>query len=79
MTEHLGHGKNRATYVAVFIDAIHRKVGDVQVTNRPTYALDGHKDVLGLRMGTGSERSKFWMSAIVDRKNLGIGDVFFVV
>lgn len=71
-------------YVAVFIDAIHVKVRDGQVTNRPVYAaigvtVDGHKDVLGLWMGTGGEGAKFWMSVLVDLKNRGIGDVFFVV
>ena len=41
--------------------------------------VDGHKDVLGLWMGTGGEGAKFWMSVLVDLKNRGIGDVFFVV
>src|SRR5882762_10705610 len=71
-------------YVAVFIDAIHVKVRDGQVANRPVYAaigvtVDGHKDVLGLWMGTGGEGAKFWMSVLVDLKNRGIGDVFFLV
>lgn len=71
-------------YVAVFIDAIHVKVRDGQVSNRPVYAaigvtVDGHKDVLGLWMGTGGEGAKFWMSVLVDLKNRGVGDVFFVV
>jgi hypothetical protein len=44
--------------VAVFIDAIVVRVRDCQVANRPVYAaigvtLNGHKDVLGLWMGTG--------------------------
>ncbi len=43
------------------------KVRDGQVANRPIYAaidvsLDGEKDVLGLRAGTGGEGAKFWMS-----------------
>jgi putative transposase len=71
-------------YVAVFIDAIHVKVRDGQVANRPVYAaigvtVDGHKDVLGLWMGAGGEGAKFWMSVLVDLKNRGISDVFFVV
>jgi hypothetical protein len=50
----------QAVYAAVFIDAIVVKVRDGQVTNRPIYAaigvtVDGHKDVLGLWMGTGGE------------------------
>jgi putative transposase len=73
-----------AVYAAVFIDAIVVKVRDGQVTNRPVYAaigvtVDGHKDVLGLRMGTGGEGAKFWMSVLVDLKNRGIRDVFFLV
>lgn len=60
------------------------KVRDGQVANRPVYAaigvtVDGHKDVLGLWMGTGGEGAKFWMSVLADLKNRGIGDVFFVV
>src|SRR3954467_10190386 len=71
-------------YVAVFIDAIVVKVRDGQVANRPIYAaigvtVDGHKDVLGLWAGTGGEGAKFWMSVLVDLKNRGVADVFFVV
>ncbi|MDX3193948.1 IS256 family transposase [Streptomyces sp. MN03-5084-2B] len=71
-------------YVAVFIDAIHVKVRDGQVANRPVYAaigvtVDGHKDVLGLWMGTGGEGAKFWMSVLIDLKNRGVADVFFLV
>jgi transposase-like protein len=73
-----------AIYAAVFIDAIHVKVRDGQVTNRPVYAaigvtVDGHKDVLGLWMGTGGEGAKFWMSVLIDLKNRGIREVFFLV
>ncbi|MFD2422656.1 IS256 family transposase [Amycolatopsis pigmentata] len=71
-------------YVAVFIDAIHVKVRDGQVSNRPVYAaigvtVDGGKDVLGLWMGTGGEGAKFWMSVLIDLKNRGVRDVFFLV
>lgn len=73
-----------AVYAAVFIDAIHVKVRDGQVANRPVYAaigvtVDGHKDVLGLWMGVGGEGAKFWMSVLVDLKNRGVRDVFFLV
>ena len=73
-----------AIYAAVFIDAIHVKVRDGQVANRPVYAaigvtVDGRKDVLGLWMGTGGEGAKFWMSVLVDLKNRGLVDVFFLV
>lgn len=68
----------------MFIDAIHVKVRDGQVANRPVYAaigvtVDGHKDVLGLWMGTGGEGAKFWVSVLVDLKNRGVADVFFLV
>jgi putative transposase len=71
-------------YAAIFIDAIVVKIRDGQVTNRPVYAaigvsLDGEKDILGLWAGTGGEGAKFWMSVLVDLKNRGVGDVFFVV
>jgi transposase-like protein len=73
-----------ATYVAIFIDAIVVKVRDGQVANRPVYAaigvtVDGCKDVLGLWAGTGGEGAKFWMSVLVDLKNRGVADVFFLV
>jgi putative transposase len=73
-----------AVYAAVFIDAIHVKIRDGQVANRPVYAaigvtVDGHKDVLGLWMGTGGEGAKFWMSVLIDLKNRGTRDVFFLV
>ena len=73
-----------AVYVAVFIDAIVVKVRDGQVANRPVYAaigvtVDGRKDVLGLWMGVGGEGAKFWMSVLVDLKNRGVRDVFFLV
>lgn len=73
-----------AVYAAVFIDAIHVKVRDGQVANRPVYAaigvtVDGHKDVLGLWMGTGGEGAKFWVSVLIDLKNRGVRDVFFLV
>jgi transposase-like protein len=72
-------------YAAVFIDAIHVKVRDGQVGNRPIYAaigvdLAGHKDVLGLWAGNGGgETAKFWMSVLAELKNRGVADVFFVV
>jgi transposase-like protein len=73
-----------AVYAAVFVDAIVVKVRDGQVANRPFYAaigvtVEGRKDVLGLWAGTGGEGAKFWMSVLVDLKNRGVKDVFFLV
>jgi hypothetical protein len=73
-------------YAAVFIDAIYVKVRDGQVGNRPFHAaigvdLDGHRDVRGLRAGTGGggKSAKFWMAVLTDLKNRGVRDIFFVV
>lgn len=72
-------------YAAIFIDAIHVKIRDGQVGNRPMYAaigvdLDGNRDILGLWAGDGAgESAKFWMSVLTELKNRGIADVFFVV
>jgi putative transposase len=73
-----------SVYTAVFIDAVVVKVRDGQVANRPFYAAigvttDGCKDVLGLWAGSGGEGAKFWMSVLVDLKNRGVKDVFFLV
>jgi putative transposase len=73
-----------AVYAAIFVDAIVVKVRDGQVANRPFYAAigvttDGGKDVLGLWSGSGGEGAKFWMSVLVDLKNRGVKDVFFLV
>lgn len=71
-------------YAAIFIDAVHVKIRDGQVANRPIYAaigvtLSGGKDILGLWAGTGGEGAKFWMSVLTDIKNRGVTDTFFVV
>ena len=71
-------------YAAIFIDAIHVKIRDGQVANRPVYAaigvsLAGDKDILGLWAGTGGEGAKFWMAVLTDLRNRGIRDAFFVV
>ncbi len=83
--EEWAHRPLDAVYAAIFIDAITVKVRDGQVANRPVYAVlgvtvEGHRDVLGLWMGTGAgEGAKFWMSVLVDLKNRGVRDVFFLV
>jgi putative transposase len=83
--EDWAHRPLESVYAAVFIDAIHVKVRDGQVANRPVYAVigvtvDGRKDVLGLTMGSGGgEGAKFWMSVLIGLKNRGVKDVFFLV
>ena len=73
-------------YVAVFVDAVHVKVRDGQVANRPFYAaigvdLAGRRDVLGLWAGTAGlgESSKFWISILTELKNRGVTDIFYLV
>lgn len=73
-------------YVAVFVDAIHVKVRDGAVANRPFYAaigvdLRGHRDVLGVWAGTpgAGESSKFWISILTEMKNRGVADIFYLV
>lgn len=73
-------------YVAVFVDAIHIKVRDGAVANRPFYAaigvdLQGHRDVLGVWAGTpgAGESSKFWISILTELKNRGVQDIFYLV
>jgi len=68
----------------VFIDAIVVKIRDGQVANRPIYAaigvtLEGEKEILGLWAGTGGEGAKFWMAVLIDIRNRGVKDVFFLV
>jgi transposase-like protein len=49
----------------IFIDAIHVKIRDGQVANRPVYVaigvtVGGERDILGLWAGDGGERSSGW-------------------
>ena len=73
-------------YVAVFVDAIHVKVRDGSVANRPFHAaigvdLRGHRDVLGVWAGTpgAGESSKFWISILTELRNRGVADIFYLV
>ena len=73
-----------AVYAAVFIDAIHVKVRDGQVANRPVYTaigvtVDGQRDNLGLWVGTGGEGAKHWLQVLTEIRNRGVADVCIVV
>lgn len=62
-------------YAAICIDAVVVKVRDGQVANQPVYAaigvtVDGRTHVLGLWMGTGGEGAMFWLSVLIDLRNL---------
>lgn len=65
-------------YPVVFIDAIHVKVRDGQVANRPIYValavtVDGDRDILGLWAGDGGEGAKYWLQVLAEIKNRGPG------
>jgi len=76
-----------AVYPVLFVDAIHLKVRDGQVTNRPFYVVigvtvDGHRDILGLWAGEGGgagEGAKYWLHVFTEIKNRGVEDVCIVV
>jgi len=85
--EEMTEWRNRpldAVYPVVFIDAIHVKVRDGQVTNRPIYVVigvtvHGERDILGLWAGDGGEGAKFWLAVLTELKNRGVADVCIAV
>nr|WP_020109886.1 IS256 family transposase [Nocardia sp. 348MFTsu5.1] len=83
MTEWVNRPLDRI-YPVMFIDAIHVKIRDGQVTNRPIYVAigvtaNGERDILGLWAGDGGEGAKFWLSVLTEIKNRGTADVCIVV
>ena len=73
-----------SVYPVMFIDAIHVKVRDGQVANRPVYvaigvSVNGERDILGLWAGDGGEGAKFWLAVLTEIKNRGVADVCIVV
>jgi transposase-like protein len=71
-------------YPVIFIDAIHVKIRDGQVANRPIYValavnVDGERDILGLWAGTGGEGAKYWLHVLTELKNRGVNDTLIVV
>src|SRR5689334_19536993 len=73
-----------AVYPVLFVDAIHIKVRDGQVTNRPFYVVigvtvDGHRDILGIWAGDGGEGAKYWLHVLTEIKNRGVVDACIVV
>src|SRR3954469_6076991 len=73
-----------AVYPVVFIDAIHVKIRDGKVANRPVYTVvgvtvNGERDILGLWVGDGSEGAKYWHQALSEILNRGTVDVCIVV
>lgn len=71
-------------YPVVFIDAIHVKIRDGQVANRPIYVAlavttEGNRDILGLWAGDGGEGAKYWQQVLTEIKNRGVADVLMLV
>jgi transposase-like protein len=68
----------------VFIDAIHVKVRDGQVRNKPFYVVlgvtvNGERDILGIWAGDGGEGAKYWLGVLTEIKNRGVEDVCIAV
>jgi transposase-like protein len=71
-------------YPVIFIDAIHVKIRDGQVANRPIYVAlavtcEGRRDILGLWAGDGGEGAKYWLHVLTELRNRGVQDVLMVV
>jgi transposase-like protein len=73
-------------YAVIFVDAIHVKIREGQVANRPIYlalgvTADGERDILGLWAGEhgDGEGAKYWLRVCSEIKNRGTADVLMVV
>jgi putative transposase len=71
-------------YPVVFLDAVHVKIRDGKVANRPIYValavtVEGTRDILGLWAGDGGEGAKFWLQVLTELRNRGVGEVCMVV
>ncbi|WKU08807.1 IS256 family transposase [Micromonospora sp. HUAS LYJ1] len=73
-----------SVYPVIFLDAVHVKIRDGKVANRPIYValavtVDGNRDILGLWAGDGGEGAKFWLGVLTELKNRGVADACMVV
>jgi putative transposase len=74
-------------YPVVFIDAIHVKIRDGKVANRPIYVAlavtcEGRREILGLWAGdpaAGGEGAKYWLHVLTEIRNRGVNDVLMLV
>jgi putative transposase len=73
-------------YPVIFIDAIHVKIREGNVANRPIYValgvtVNGERDILGLWAGEhgDGEGAKYWLRVLSEMKNRGVADVLMVV
>jgi putative transposase len=68
----------------IFLDAVHVKIRDGKVANRPIYVavavtVEGTRDILGLWAGDGGEGAKFWLQVLTELRNRGVADACMVV
>jgi transposase-like protein len=73
-------------YPVIFIDAVHVKVRDGEVANRPIYVAlavtcEGNREILGIWAGQHreGEGAKHWLRVLSEVKNRGTKDVCIVV
>jgi transposase-like protein len=71
-------------YPVIFLDAVHVKIRDGQVANRPIYVAlavtaEGTRDILGLWAGDGGEGAKYWLQVLTELRNRGVADACMVV
>ena len=71
-------------YPVLFLDAIHVKIRDGQVANRPIYvavavSVDGERDIVGIWAGDGGEGAKYWAHVLTEIRNRGTKDVCILV
>ena len=86
IAEELAEWHNRpldAIYPVLFVDAVHIKIRDGAVANRPVYlvigiTMHGAREVLGVWAGTGGEAASFWAQVLGEVKNRGARDALIV-
>lgn len=71
-------------YPVVFIDAVHVRIRDGHVANRPVHVAvavtaDGYREILGLWAGAGGEGAKYWQTVLTEIRNRGVRDVLMLV
>ena len=71
-------------YPVIFLDAVHVKIQDGKVANRPIYValavtVEGTRDILGLWAGDGGEGAKFCLSVLTELRNRGVVNGCMVV
>ena len=85
--EAMGEWQNRPldpVYPVIFLDAVHVKIRDGKVANRPIYVAlavtaEGTRDILGLWAGDGGEGAKYWLQVLTELRNRGVADACMVV